>query len=120
MEERKDFLSDVGLFIAPNETGAEKVTEGVAVIIRFGPGDKRAQLDLAEGQRVCIRSYFKYANVVPTEETWPSGRPKEYFLMALDDVLALVPSGVDVGVYSRPAMSSVESVDDEGNVRMSR
>jgi len=118
MEERKDFLSDVGLYIAPNETGAEKVTESVAVIFSFGPGEKRAQLDLCEGQRVCLRSYLKYANVVPTDETWPSGKPKEYFLMAIDDIMAVVPREMDVGVYSRPAMSAVESVDEEGKVRM--
>jgi co-chaperonin GroES (HSP10) len=120
MEERKDFLSDVGIFIAPNETGAEKVTEGTGYVIGLGPGEKKDQIGLADGDRVCMRSYLKYANVVPTEETWPSGRNKEYFLMALDDVLASVASGVDVGVYSRPAISSVESVDHEGTVRMRR
>lgn len=118
MEERRDFLADVGLYIAPQETGAEKVTEGTGIIVRVGDGDKNKLLGLDPGMRICMRSYFKHANVVPTDEEWPSGKPKEYFLMATDDIMAIAPHGTDVGVFSRPAMSAVDAVDAEGNVRM--
>lgn len=117
MEERRVQL-DSGLFLPTKETGVEKVTEGAGVIIRVGPGELNKTLDLAPGQRVLVRSYFKYANYIETDETWPSGAKKEYFFMSSKDIMALIPKEADVGVFSRPAMSAVDKVDEEGNVEM--
>ena len=117
MEERKQLLSS-GILIAPNETGAEKVTEGAGHIVRITYGKKAKAMKLEAGQRVCLRSYFKYANPIPNEEIWSDGRPCEYFLMSVDDIMAVIPEGVDVGVYSRPSQSAVDSVSEEGTVRM--
>ncbi len=117
MEERIQLLAS-GIFIAPNETGAEKVTEGAGRIIRLSRGTKALAMDLNVGQRVCLRSYLKYANPVPTEETWPSGAAKEYFIMSVDDIMAILPAGLNVGVYSRPSQSAVESVASDGSVTM--
>lgn len=119
MDERHEQLAS-GI-VLPTPTNAEKLTEGSATIIRLGAGEKAARLGLEPGMRICLRSYLKYANVIPTEETWPSGQHKEYFILNLDDILVVMDAGVQVGVFSRPAMSAVEAVDAEtGNVKMKR
>lgn len=98
-EPRKAQLSS-GIFLPTAETGAEKVTEGAGRVIRVGPGKKGPALELKEGDRVVYRGFLKVANPVTTDETWPDGTPKEYFLMAIDDIMLVVPEDVDVGVYS--------------------
>ena len=119
MDERQELLSS-GIFL-PTVTQAEKLTEGSATIIRLGAGEKADRLGLAPGMRICLRSYLKHANVIPTDEAWPSGQPKEYFILNLDDILVVMDAGVQVGVFSRPAMSAVENVDAAtGNVKMKR
>lgn len=119
MEERQEKLAS-GLYLPPSETGAEKVTEGVATIVRVGSGEINEALDLSPRLRVCLRSYFKYANPIENEERWPSGAKKEYFFVSSKDILAVVPDGVSVGVYTRPSQAAVESVSDDGKVRMAR
>lgn len=104
MEERKSQLSS-GIFLPGSETGVEKVTEGAGTIVGVGPGEINQALDLSPGQRILLRSYLKYANAIPTEETWPSGAKKEYFFMSSKDIMALIPRDTDVGVFSRPAVS---------------
>lgn len=117
MEERIQLLSS-GVYLAPNETGAEKVTEGAGIIIRLTPGEKSRSDELEAGQRVCLRSYLKCANPIPTEETWESGQPKEYCIVKVDDFMAVIPPDLNVGVFSRPSQSSVESVGEDGSVVM--
>lgn len=89
-----------GLLLAPNETGAEKVCEGAGKIIRVGGGEKNKSLGLEPGLRVMYRSFLRWANPIETEEKWPDGQNKQYFIMNTDDVLAAIPDGVQVGVYS--------------------
>ena len=119
MEERIQLLAS-GIFIAPNETGAEKVTEGAGTIIRLTPGEKSRAMGLEPGMRVCIRSYLKYANPIPNEEEWPSGAKKEYFIMNVDDIMAVIAPGLNIGVYSRPSQSAVDTVAEDGSVAMKR
>lgn len=118
MDERQETLAS-GIYL-PTVTAAEKVTEGAGVLVRLGVGEKNSLLGLEPGMRICLRSYLKYANAIPNEETWPSGQPKEYFILNVDDILAVVPDGVQVGVYSRPAMGAVESVAADGKVTMKK
>jgi co-chaperonin GroES (HSP10) len=118
MDERQDVLES-GI-VLPIETKAEKLTEGGATLVRVGVGPKNQSLGLETGLRVCLRSYLKYANAIPTDALWPSGKPKEYFIMSVDDILAALPPEVAVGVFSRPAMGAVEAVDQDGNVTMKR
>jgi co-chaperonin GroES (HSP10) len=119
MDERREQLAS-GIILAI-ETKAEKLTEGAGIIVRVGEGKKNRELGLEPGMRICLRSYLKYANAIPNEETWPSGKGKEYFILNVDDILAVVPDDVQVGVFSRPAMSAVEEVDAvTGNVKMKR
>jgi co-chaperonin GroES (HSP10) len=106
MEERKIQL-DSGIYLPGHETGAEKVTEGAGTIVRIGRGELNEKLGLVPGMRILLRSYLKYANKIETEETWPSGEKKEYFLMSAKDIMAILPVDVNVGVYSRPAMTSI-------------
>jgi co-chaperonin GroES (HSP10) len=118
MDERQDTLAS-GIYL-PTVTAAEKVTEGAGMLVRVGEGKKNRELGLEPGMRICLRSYLKYANAIPNEETWPSGQGKEYFILNVDDILAIVPEGVQVGVYSRPAMGAVESVGADGKVTMKK
>jgi co-chaperonin GroES (HSP10) len=118
MDERVEQLAS-GIILA-TVTAAEKVTEGAATLVRIGEGKKNRELGLEPGMRICLRSYLKYANAIPNEETWPSGTGKEYFILNVDDILAIVPDGAQVGVYSRPAMGAVESVGADGKVTMKR
>ncbi len=118
MDQRQEVL-DSGI-VLPFEVGAEKVTEGAGTIFRVGLGEKNEMLGLQNGQRICLRSYLKYANAIPNEERWADGRPKEYFILNVDDILAVMDDGVRVGVFSRPAMGAVENIDDSGKVRMRR
>ena len=111
MDERKDILSS-GI-VLPGLTNVERVTEGMATIIRVGAGIKNEVLGLEPGMRIALRSYLKYANPIPNEETWPSGNPKEYFIMNSDDVYAILAPGVSVGVFSRPAVN--QPLEKEGN-----
>jgi len=97
-DERKDVLAS-GIII-PTETGVEKVTEGTGTLIRVGPGDKTSAINIEPGSKVVYRSYLKYANPIDSEEKWPSGSTKRYFLMSCEDLFGVVAPGVEVGVFS--------------------
>ncbi len=96
------------IFVAPRETGVEKVTEGAGLIIRAGPGKKNQRLGLEEGQRIVYRGFLKYANPIETGEKWSDGQAKQYFIMSAEDIMAILPIGVEVGVFSgRPQSQEV-------------
>jgi co-chaperonin GroES (HSP10) len=95
---RKEVLES-GIILAV-ETGVEKVTEGTGRILRVGTGEKIPQIGLENGQRVVFRSYLKYANPVTCRLQWPDGRTKEHFLIACDDIIAIIPEDMQVGVFS--------------------
>jgi co-chaperonin GroES (HSP10) len=97
-DERREVLAS-GLILA-EVTGAEKVTEGTGTLIRVGPGDMNGGLGIEPQMRVVYRSYLKYANPIDSEERWPSGSRKRYFLMSCKDLMGVVAPGVEVGVYS--------------------
>lgn len=85
----------VGSILLPIETGVEKVTEGAGTLISVGKGEKTDKLGLEAGQRVMFRGFVKYAHRLETDN------PQEhYFLMSVEDILAVIPEGVDVGVFS--------------------
>ncbi len=89
-----------GIFLSPNESGAEKISMGSGWIVRVGSGVKNEALSLRPGDRVVFRGYLKHANPFPTEEKWEDGRPKEYFLMSVEDLVAVVPEKLNVSVAS--------------------
>ena len=91
--------------ILHTETGAEKVTERAGTIVRVGNGEKAAQIGLKEGDRVVFRGYLKHANPIPHDEKWADGTEKEYFLMDINDVFAVMDGPVEVGIYSGRPMS---------------
>ena len=101
MDERKEQLAS-GIYL-PTETGAEKVTEGMATVIRVGAGEKNKTLGLEYGQRIALRSYLKHANPIPTAQVWDSGARKEFFILNVDDVMGILARDVNVGVFSSPA-----------------
>lgn len=103
-DQRKSRLAS-GIYVSPNESGAEKVTEACGTVVRVGPGEKNEACGLQNGDRIVYRSYFKYANTIETGERWDDGTEKSYFFMATDDVMGVVSPGVEVGVLSgRPAV----------------
>jgi len=89
-----------GIFLPNHETGAEKMREGAGTIVRTGPGEKNTRLGLEVGQRVLYRGFLKWANPIETDEKWPDGQPLQYFIMSNEDILAVIPEGVEVGVFS--------------------
>lgn len=99
-DERKTKL-DSGIELTTFEVGIEKVTEWAGELVYVGVGDKTKVAGLEPGLRVVYRAFLKYANRIPTEETWSSGNPKHYFFMAVDDILAVIQPGVQVGAFSR-------------------
>ena len=108
-----------GIFLPGAETKAERVTELAGLVIRLGPHDHPDKLGVQAGDRIVYRGFMKHHVPIETGELWPDGSTKEFFLMDVKDVLAVVPDGVEVGIYSsRPSQSAVESVDAEGNVKM--
>lgn len=98
-EPRKTLLSS-GLFLPGAETGPEKVSEGAGILIRVGIGEKNRKIGLEPGLRVVYRGFLKYANPIETGEKWEDGQSKRYFVMSSDDLLFVVPDGVEVGVFS--------------------
>jgi len=106
LHDERQVVLDSGIFLPGSETGAEKVTEGAGTLIRLGEGKKNTALELHVGDRVFYRSYLRVANAIANDETWPSGAPKEYFIMNVDDLMGVMPPGTKVGVFSRPAMTS--------------
>ncbi len=101
--------TESGLFLTPNESGAEKVCEGSGRLIRVGVGEKNTQLCLESGQRVLYRGFLKYANPIETDEKWSdTEQKKQYFLMSSEDILAILPESVEVGVFSgRPQVKEI-------------
>lgn len=97
------------IYLPGKETGVEKVTEGSGVVIRLGPGKKNSRLGLEEGQHIAYRGYLKYANPIETDERWPDGQAKQFFLMDSNDIVAIMQPGVEVGVFSgRPQVPAKE------------
>lgn len=91
----------VGLLYKPaSETLAEKKCEGAGRLIRVGTGPKNQKLGFENGQRVLFRGFLKHANPVETDEKWEDGQSKQYFIMSSDDILAIIPEGIDVGAFS--------------------
>jgi co-chaperonin GroES (HSP10) len=110
----------VGLIELPFVTSVEKVTEGMATVIRCGVGKKNETIGIQSGDRIAYRSYLKYANPIETDEKWPSGTPKEYAIVSVDSVIAILDPGAVVGVFSSPAAHAVDSVSEDGTVKMKR
>lgn len=91
-----------------HETGAEKVSERAGEIVRVGPGEKNRKLEVKEGDRALFRGFLKHANPIEHDERWGDGSRKEYFLMSIDDVLAIIPPDLSVGVFSAPALQEIQ------------
>lgn len=97
------------IFLPASETGVEKVTEGAGLLIRLGPGEKNHRLGLEAGQRILYRGFLKHANPIETDEKWPNGESKVYFIMSSDDIMGIIAPGVEVGVFSgRPEVPHKE------------
>ena len=97
-----------GGIVVPMVTGAEKVTEGSGTLVAVGNGKKNHTLGLEKGMRIIYRSFLKFAHRLETEEKWPDGEGKHYFLMSADDVFGIIAPGVEVGVLSGRPQNQVK------------
>jgi co-chaperonin GroES (HSP10) len=122
LQDPRKVVLDSGLVLPGEETGAEKVTESSGTVARLGPSEHLVSaIDLVEGTRIVYRGFMKHHMPIPDHgETWEDGSKKEYFLMAVEDVIAVIGKDTSVGVFSRPSQKAVESVDDTGKVKMRR
>jgi co-chaperonin GroES (HSP10) len=111
LADKREEVTTGGIILA-KETGAEKVTEFAGEIIRLGDGivsTRYRKQGLEEGCRIAYRGFLKYANPLPTEETWPGGSLKEFFFIDCADILGIVAPGVKVGVFSgRPSVPHIQ------------
>jgi hypothetical protein len=110
--------SKAQIILTEEETGVEKVSDGVGTIIRVGPGIKNDRQGLREGMRVAYRGYLKFANHIMARRLWSPSElrdhgfsfedaqkascVKQYFFISSDDLYGEVAEGVQVGVMSRP------------------
>lgn len=101
---RRDKLAS-GIIVPGMDTLGERLSEGAGTIIRVGAGKKNDPLDIHRGDRVAFRGFLKHAIPFETDQFWPNTRQKvTYFLLSTSDILGVIPTGVEVGVYSgRPS-----------------
>jgi len=101
LEPRKEKTS-FGIYLPTEETGIEKVREGVGTIIDVGKTKKSKAMGLESGQRVIFRSFLQHAFTIDVEprERWEDGSFKKYFLVKIEDILGVVDKDLDVGVFS--------------------
>lgn len=100
LADKRETKLQSGIFLPNHETGVEKVCEGAGRLIRVGGGDKNGILNLEAGQRVLYRGFLKWANPIETEEKWDDGQTKQYFIMNVDDVFAVIDDNTQVGIFS--------------------
>ena len=89
-----------GLLLVPNELTAEKLSSTCSVVVRVGEGEMNKALGLAPGQRVLVRDYLKHILPFESEETWPGGTKKTYYLVKAESLVAVVAEGVEVGALA--------------------
>lgn len=88
-----------GLIHLPDyKVNLEKLSQGTGVIVRKGKGRKNDSVAVNVGDTVAYRSYLDILH--PIEDSTS-------FLVHIDDILGVVSPGIEVGVFSRPAMHSV-------------
>ena len=80
LDEPRPEKTSGGIILPGHETGAEKLSQGAGTIIRLGPGEKNRRIGLEEGMRVLYRGFLKWANPLETDEKWPTGQTKQYFV----------------------------------------
>ena len=98
-EPRKPVTSG-GIILTGELTAPERVEGGAGRLIYIGTDEKFRTVDLSQGTRILYRGFLKYANPVDSEETWPDGQKKHFFLMKLDDIIAEIGDDVEVGAFS--------------------
>jgi co-chaperonin GroES (HSP10) len=97
-EQRKTTMKS-GLII-PMETNHEKLHEGTGYIIRLTAGPIAMANGLEKGQRVMYRTYLRHAQKLETSACYADGTKREYFLISLADVTAVLDEDVEVGLLS--------------------
>jgi co-chaperonin GroES (HSP10) len=97
-EPRRERLAS-GLFLPGAETKTEKLMEGAGRVITVGRGGICQRHGLEPGVRVLYRGFLKWANPIETEEKWDDGQVKQYFVMSAEDILAIIPDEMEIGIY---------------------
>lgn len=86
-----------GIELPDMMTKVERVMEGTGKVLRVGPKVmKSINLGLETGMRIAYRGFLKDA----TSPLFEKIDDCEVFLLAADDVLAVVDEGVQLGAFS--------------------
>jgi co-chaperonin GroES (HSP10) len=89
----------VGLIHLPEyQVNAEKLSQGTGTILCKGRGLKNNSVKVEVGDQVAYREYLHILHPIDDSTA---------FLIHIDDVLGVISKGVEVGVFSRPAMHAV-------------
>lgn len=86
-----------GLVLPLTETTTERLSQGSGLLVRLGNGDKIKALGLIKGLRVVFRTYLRHLNPVYGDdiEPWDDGSEKRYFLIHVDDLIAVSDQTTD-------------------------
>lgn len=98
-EQRKTKLAS-GIILTDQLAHIENVHECAGEVISIGQSPKFARIGVKAGSRVGYRGFLKYAHPLETDEKWPDGTTKKFFLIKLDDICFTLGKNVDVGAFS--------------------
>lgn len=103
LEDFRETKLSSGIILPSRETGIEIVSENSGHVISIGPGEKNKNVGITPGDKIVYRGFIKHATKLESDEKWADGSPKNYFLMSVDDVMAVIPEETQVGAFSRKA-----------------
>lgn len=90
-----------GLFI-PKDIDKDVTSEGVAEVIEVRPKEGMPA-PFKEGDKIVYRGFLRFCNQLG--EFFDEHRSCEYFMLNIDDALAVVTGPVTVGLYSEYEVS---------------
>lgn len=90
-----------GLFI-PKDVDKEVTSEGVAEVLEISPKHGHAA-PFSVGDKIIYRGFLRFCNQVG--EMFGEHRSCEYFLLNIDDALAVVTGPTSIGLYNEYEVS---------------
>jgi co-chaperonin GroES (HSP10) len=90
-----------GIFI-PKDVDKEVTSEGVAEVLDITP-KRGGSIPFEKGDKIIYRGFLRFCNQVG--EMYGEHRACEYFLLNLDDALAVVTGPTTVGLYGEYEVS---------------
>lgn len=100
LEEQRKTVLDSGIILTDKLAHVENVHECAGEVIAVGRHEKFDRLGIKPGSRVVYRGFLKYAHPLESEERWPDGTEKKFFLIKVDDIQFTASKDVSVGAFS--------------------